>query len=163
MKLNRLKGVIPALVTPFDANDRVDPSALEALTQRLVDAGVHGLMVTGGTGEFPHLDREERRLVAQVVADAAAGRVPVIAGTAACSVREALTLSDDAARSGVEAVILVPPFYFPLGERALVSFFEDVAEGRPSLCSHTTTLSTRAIRCHHPRSGPFSNCRMLSD
>jgi 4-hydroxy-tetrahydrodipicolinate synthase len=124
----RLRGVIPAIPTPFSTDGReVDEAALRRVVRHVVDAGVHGIMTTGGTGEFPHLSREERRLVAEVVADESAGAVPVYAGTAACSTIEAIALMEDAAAAGADAAILVPPYYFPLPDEMLHRFFEDVA------------------------------------
>ena len=64
----RLHGVIPAIPTPFTADGRaVDEAALRRVVRHVVDGGVHGIMTTGGTGEFPHLSREERRRVTEVV------------------------------------------------------------------------------------------------
>lgn len=131
MNVQALRGVVPAIVTPFGPEGNLNLDAAGRLTGWLVDGGVHGIMTTGGTGEFPHLDREERREVTRAVAQAAAGRVPVIAGTAACSTREVLTLSEDAASAGADAVITVPPYYFPLPDSAIASFFESVADRSP--------------------------------
>jgi dihydrodipicolinate synthase/N-acetylneuraminate lyase len=128
VELHQLRGVVPAIVTPFDAADAVDLAAAGRLTSWLIEGGVHGIMTTGGTGEFPHLDRAERFELTQQVAEVAAGRVPVIAGTAACSTREVLLLCDDAARAGADAVIIVPPYYFPLPEDAIAAFFASVAD-----------------------------------
>ena len=127
--LNRrsLRGVIPAIVTPFTGEDEIDVDGLGRITEYVVEGGVHGIMTTGGTGEFPHLTREERDTVTRSVVQAAAGRVPVIAGTAACSTRETLMLTDDAARAGAEAAIVVSPFYFSLPARGLYEHFETVA------------------------------------
>jgi len=86
-------------------------------------------MTTGGTGEFPHLDRDERRELTRAVVQETAGKVPVIAGTAACSTREALLLCEDAASVGADAVISVPPYYFPLPDAAIASFFKVLADG----------------------------------
>lgn len=128
MELHQLRGVVPAIVTPFDAADALDLAAASRLTSWLIDGGVHGIMTTGGTGEFPHLDREERFALTRQVAQVAEGRVPVIAGAAACSTREVLLLCDDAARAGADAVIIVPPYYFPLPETAIAAFFASVAD-----------------------------------
>jgi 4-hydroxy-tetrahydrodipicolinate synthase len=87
LKLQALRGVIPAIVTPFDAEGNVDLVAISRLIRWLVDSGVHAIMTTGGTGEFPHLDRAERRELTRAAVQESAGKVPVIAGTAACSVR----------------------------------------------------------------------------
>lgn len=131
MDLRTLRGVVPAMVTPFGADGGVDLAAARRLTRWLVDSGVHGIMTTGGTGEFPHLTREERREVTEAVAAEAAGRVPVIAGTAACSTREVIALGEDAAAAGADAVITVPPYYFPLPDAAIASFFASVADASP--------------------------------
>jgi 4-hydroxy-tetrahydrodipicolinate synthase len=122
------RGVIPAIPTPFTADGRqVDEEALRRVVRHVVDAGVHGIMTTGGTGEFPHLSRDERRTVAEIVAQESAGAVPIFAGTAACSTLEAIALMEDAAAAGADAAIMVPPYYFPLPDDMLAGFFEDVA------------------------------------
>jgi 4-hydroxy-tetrahydrodipicolinate synthase len=131
MNLQALRGVIPAIVTPFDGDGNVDLPATARLTRWLVDSGVHAIMTTGGTGEFPHLDRSERRDLTGAVAAEADGKVPVIAGTAACSTREALQLCEDAASVGADAVISVPPFYFPLADCAIAAFFMSLADASP--------------------------------
>jgi 4-hydroxy-tetrahydrodipicolinate synthase len=121
-------GVIPAIPTPFSPDGRsVDEAALRRIVRHVLDGGVHGIMTTGGTGEFPHLSREERRFVTEVVVVEAAGAVPVYAGTAACSTWESLALGEDAAAAGADAVILTPPFYFRIPEELLYRHFGDVA------------------------------------
>jgi 4-hydroxy-tetrahydrodipicolinate synthase len=123
------QGVIPAIPTPFTEGGRqVDVDALRRIVRHVVEGGVHGIMTTGGTGEFPHLSREERRLVAEVVAAEAAGAVTIFAGTSACSTWEALELTRDAADVGADVAILVPPFYFGIPDEMLYGFFADVAE-----------------------------------
>jgi dihydrodipicolinate synthase/N-acetylneuraminate lyase len=85
------------------------------------------VMTTGGTGEFPHLSREERRLVTEVVAAEVAGEATVFAGTAACATWEAIALTEDAAAAGADAAILTPPFYFGIPDEMLFRHFADVA------------------------------------
>jgi 4-hydroxy-tetrahydrodipicolinate synthase len=122
------RGVIPAIPTPFTPDGReVDVDALRRVVRHVVDGGVHGIMTTGGTGEFPHLSREERRLVGEVVASEAAGAVTIFAGTSACATWEAIELTRDAAAAGADAAILVPPFYFGIPDEMLYGFFADVA------------------------------------
>jgi 4-hydroxy-tetrahydrodipicolinate synthase len=131
MNKSDLKGVIPAIVTPFAEDECIDEMALDTITRYVVDYGVHGIMTTGGTGEFPLLLREERKLVTQIVAQAAHGQVPIIAGTAACSTREAIMLAEDAAEAGAQAAIVTPPFYFILPEEAIFRHFAELAEHSP--------------------------------
>src|SRR6266511_5001023 len=112
--------VIPAIPTPFTPDGAsVDEAALRRVVRHVVDGGVHGIMTTGGTGEFPHLSREERRLVTEVVVAEAAGAVKIFAGTSACSTWEAIELTRDAAAAGADAAILVPPFYFGIPDDML--------------------------------------------
>ncbi len=121
-------GVIPAIPTPFTPDGAsVDEAALRRVVRHVVDGGVHGIMTTGGTGEFPHLSREERRRVTEVVVSETAGAVPIFAGTAACSTREAIALGEDAAAAGADAAILTPPFYFRIPDEMLYRHFAEVA------------------------------------
>jgi 4-hydroxy-tetrahydrodipicolinate synthase len=122
-------GVLPALITPFthDGAD-IDADALGAIVDRLVDAGVAGLVPGGSTGEFTTLSHAERREVIAVTVEAAAGRVPVVAGTGALSTRETVELSLHAERAGAAAVMVVPPFYEALGWRELLAHYTAVAE-----------------------------------
>lgn len=123
-----LGGVIPAIVTPFNASDEVDEPALRHIASHVLQHGVHGIMTTGGTGEFPHLSREEKRTVTAIVVDEVGGRVPVIAGTAACSTREAIALSEDAQAVGADAVIVTAPYYFGLPPSSLEGHYRELAE-----------------------------------
>lgn len=123
-----LKGVIPAIPTPFTADGgAIDESALRRVVRHVLEGGVHGIMTTGGTGEFPHLSREERRRVTEVVASEVAGAVPIYAGTAACATWETIVLTEDAAAAGADASILTPPFYFRIPGEMLHGHFEEVA------------------------------------
>jgi 4-hydroxy-tetrahydrodipicolinate synthase len=121
-------GVIPAIPTPFSPDgSSVDEAALRRIVRHVLAGGVTGIMTTGGTGEFPHLSREERRRVTEVVVSETAGAVPIFAGTAACSTREAIALGEDAAAAGADAAILTPPFYFRIPDEMLYRHFADVA------------------------------------
>jgi 4-hydroxy-tetrahydrodipicolinate synthase len=122
-----VRGVIPALVTPFTEKDEVDLKGVEKIARFLVDSGVHALMPVGGTGEFPHLMREEKRDVVAAVAQAAKGKIPIIPGTAACSTKEVILLSNEAHEAGADAVIVTAPYYFRLPESSLVEHYETVA------------------------------------
>jgi 4-hydroxy-tetrahydrodipicolinate synthase len=75
-------GVFPYLVSPVDSSGRVLTDVLGRLASDLIAAGVHGLTPLGSTGEFAYLDREQRAAVVRATIEAAAGRVPVVAGVA---------------------------------------------------------------------------------
>lgn len=122
-----LHGPIAALITPFADDLAVDVAGLRSVAEHAIDGGVTGVMTTGGTGEFPSLTREEKALVTETVAKVAAGRLPVIAGTAACSTREVIALSHDARDVGADAVIVTAPYYFPLPQSALYEHYAAIA------------------------------------
>jgi 4-hydroxy-tetrahydrodipicolinate synthase len=110
--MSEFHGVLPALITPFSEDGgAVDAVALAGNVERLVAAGVGGLVPGGSTGEFTTLSNAERRQVTEVTIEAAGGRVPVVPGTGALSTRETVELSVHAERAGAAAVMVVPPFY----------------------------------------------------
>ncbi len=127
MQSRELKGVIPAIVTPFNSDGELDTDGLKHLTRFLLENGVHGIMTTGGNGEFPHLLREEKRMVTETVVKEVKGAVPVIAGTAACSTRETLLLSEDAKEVGANALILTPPYFYKLPDESILRHFQTLS------------------------------------
>jgi 4-hydroxy-tetrahydrodipicolinate synthase len=122
-------GVLPALITPFtEDGGAIDTQALAANVERLIGAGVGGLVPGGSTGEFTTLTHAERRQLTEATVEAAAGRVPVVAGTGALSTRETVELSRAAEQAGAAAVMVVPPFYDPLPWRELLAHYTAVAD-----------------------------------
>ena len=122
-------GVLPALITPFsDDGGAIDTDALAEIVDRLIDAGVAGLVPGGSTGEFTTLSHAERRKVVETTVEAAAGRTPVVAGTGALSTRETVELSLHAQDAGAAAVMIVPPFYDALSWRELLAHYTAVAD-----------------------------------
>jgi len=124
----QLTGILAAVPTPFTADgSTVDEAALTALVDRLVEAGIHGLVPCGTTGEFTSLSPEEHRRVIELYVAAAAGRVPVVAGVGSLTTAGAIDLVQHAERVGADAVMLVPPFYDPLDFATLKVFLAEVA------------------------------------
>jgi 4-hydroxy-tetrahydrodipicolinate synthase len=122
-------GVLPALITPFTEDGRtIDDVTLAAIVNRLIGAGVAGLVPGGSTGEFTPLSNAERRQLVEITVEAAAGRVPVVAGTSALSTRETVELSVHAERAGAAAVMVAPPFYDGLSWRELLAHYTAVAD-----------------------------------
>ncbi len=121
-------GLMPAMVTPFDKREEVDLQATEAVIERLIEARVDGIVALGSTGEFSHLTGEERKRFAEEVTKIVARRVTLIIGAGASGTTEAVELARHAERAGVDGVIVVPPFYWKVGEEALFKHFASVAE-----------------------------------
>ena len=120
-------GVFPYLVSPVDDDGGVKAEVLARLVDHVIDAGVHGLAPLGSTGEFAYLDWTQKQRVVEVTLEAAAGRVPVIAGVAATTIAEATRQARAFAGLGVDGIIAVLEAYFPLGEDAVVDYFTAVA------------------------------------
>ena len=127
--MSEFHGVLPALITPFtEDGGAVDAVALAENVERLVAAGVGGLVPGGSTGEFTTLSNAERRQVTEVTIEAAGGRVPVVPGTGALSTRETVELSVHAERAGAAAVMVVPPFYDAPKWPELLAHYDAVAD-----------------------------------
>lgn len=104
------QGSITALITPFK-NGSLDEDAFRRLVEWQIDQGTHGLVPCGTTGESPTLDHDEHRRVIELCIEAAAGRVPVIAGTGSNSTAEAVELTRHAKSAGADGVLVVTPYY----------------------------------------------------
>ena len=101
----QIQGIVPPMVTPFRADGSIDEAALRADTQYLIETGgTHGLAVCGSTGEGHTLSTEETRLITAVVADEAAGRVPVITGIIANSTAAVIERGEAVRDLGVVAL-----------------------------------------------------------
>ena len=123
----QLRGVLTALATPFAADGSVDVALLGAAVDRSINAGVHGVVACGSTGEFSALTGDERRLVVETVVDRAAQRVPVIAQTGAPSTAEAIRLSRHAQAAGADVIMPVAPYYEPLTVAETLAYLRAVA------------------------------------
>ncbi|MEN8098169.1 MAG: dihydrodipicolinate synthase family protein [Chloroflexota bacterium] len=109
-KTSWFKGIFPALVTPFDANNRLDETAYRRLIQHLLP-DVNGLVPSGTTGEFSYLSAKERIRTIEIAVEEAGDRVPVAAGTGATSTKEAIELTEAAKSVGASAALVVAPYY----------------------------------------------------
>ncbi|GAQ66752.1 dihydrodipicolinate synthase family protein [Streptomyces scabiei] len=126
--MTELAGVFSAVATPFRPEDAsLDVGGLRDLVERTITGGIHGLVPNGSTGEFPSLSGDERREVAEVVIDQAAGRVPVIPHVAAMTTKEAVSLAQHAEAAGAAAVMAVAPYYEPLTIEEIKKYFLTIA------------------------------------
>ena len=122
------KGSLVALVTPFDENNRVDYAALKGLIDFHVGEGTNGLVIAGTTGEAATLTKSEHaELIARAV-EIADGRLPVIAGTGSNSTQQTIDLSLDVAGSGIDAYLLVVPYYNKPVQEGMYRHFSAIAD-----------------------------------
>ncbi|HWI66202.1 MAG TPA: dihydrodipicolinate synthase family protein [Symbiobacteriaceae bacterium] len=125
-----LYGVIPAVLTPFDASGEVNTRLLDNYVKWLVKKGVHGLFPCGTNGEGPVMTIEQRITVMNTVAMAAGGR-PVVPMTGSISTAETIVLTREAQQMGADGAAVVAPYYFPADDMALEAHFSAVAEAVP--------------------------------
>jgi 4-hydroxy-tetrahydrodipicolinate synthase len=124
-----LHGIIPPMVTPFDGNEDVDTAALCKEVRFQIGAGVHGICVTGSTGEGASLTAEETALVARTVVDEVSGQVPVIAGIIRDSTRDVIRYAKALADTGVTALQITPVHYlFTPGPDATVEYYRRITD-----------------------------------
>jgi len=120
-------GVIPALVTPLTKDDRINENALRRLTAYVIKGGVHGVFATGSQGEFWAFSAEEKQRTWEIVVEETNHRVPVYAGTAAVTTKEAVALTQLAEKVGVDAVSVLTPFFINPSEEELYEHYRAIA------------------------------------
>lgn len=138
------RGVGVALVTIFHDDETIDIDSTAKLARELVERGMQAVLVAGTTGEASTLADTERRALVQAVRKTVSSETPVIAGTGAPSVRQAVALTRDAVAAGADAVLAWPP----PGSRDLPGYFSAVvaaAAGHPVLAYHVPFVSSPGI------------------
>ena len=123
-----LDGIFVPHITPFTLEGELDEEALRTCVRFWVDGGVSGLVPCGSNGEAPYLNREERKRVIEIVMEEAGGKVRVVAGTGSLSTKETILFTRDAKELGVDAALVVTPFYFKLSNRELIAHYKAVLE-----------------------------------
>jgi 4-hydroxy-tetrahydrodipicolinate synthase len=158
--MSDLHGVFPYLVSPIDAQGRILTDVLGRMASDLIAAGVHGLTPLGSTGEFAYLTREQRRSVVQATIEAAAKRVPVIAGVASTSTADAVEQAKRYQALGADGILAILEAYFPLKDAQIESYFRAIADAvdipvvlytNPQFQRSDLTLDVIARLAEHPR------------
>lgn len=116
-----------ACVTPFFEDESLDLGRLASHIEFMLDAGIRGILVTGGSGEYANLSPEERRLVVTEAIKVIDGRVPVLVGALGPSTREALEVGQHAAEQGASALLVLPPYYIRPSFDGVMGHFETIA------------------------------------
>lgn len=121
------KGVFPAAVTHFRADQSLDLPALLRHLDAMIREGVHGLILLGTVGENCSLDPEEKREVLRAAVGHVGRRVPVLTGVAECSTRNACKFAADAAKLGVDGLMVLPAMVYKSDPRETIAHFRAVA------------------------------------
>jgi 4-hydroxy-tetrahydrodipicolinate synthase len=153
-------GVFPYLVSPVGPDGQVRIGVLGRLCDDLIKAGVHGLTPLGSTGEFAYLDHAQRALVVRTTIEAAAGRVPVVAGVVSTSTMDAVAQAKAYQKLGADGILAILEAYFPLQDAQVYSYFHAIAEAvdipvviytNPQFQRSDLTLDVIARLAAHPR------------
>lgn len=121
-----MMGVVPAVVTPFRQDERIDYTAWQRILEMLIASGVHGLFVLGGQGEFFALDDEERQVAARFCVQTVAHRVPVYVNVGAVTTRQTLRLAERAEADGADYLVVVTPYYIRPSAEELIEHYREV-------------------------------------
>ena len=120
-------GILPAVVTPLTPEGKFNEKAMRKLINHLIDGGVHGLFITGTTGEFYGFTAEEKREIFEVTLDETKARVPVYAGTNGITTRESIILTQLAEDCGIDAVSILTPMFITPSQEQLIEHYKTIA------------------------------------
>ncbi len=129
--LEKYKGVIPAFYACYDEEGNISPAGVRALTEYFVEKGVKGVYVNGSSGECIYQSVQDRKTVLENVAEAAQGKLTIIAHVACNNTRDSQELAAHAQSLGVDAVAAIPPIYFHLPEYAIAEYWNDISAAAP--------------------------------
>jgi 4-hydroxy-tetrahydrodipicolinate synthase len=128
LSLDRLRGSIPPLITPF-RGEEIDYDTYGRLLDMQIAQGSHGVLVNGTTSEPASLTVEERNRIVSFAMDVVKGRVPVVAATGSQSLAETKALTDHAVKAGADALLIVTPYYSRPPQRGMVQYYLEVMRG----------------------------------
>ena len=125
------RGVIVPMVTPFTSNGNIDEAAVRRVVEHLIAGGVQGIFVLGTTGEAVSISREERQVLVMTAVEATAGRVTTYAGISANCFQESVAAARAYGQMGIDAAAAHPPFYYPLSDQEIETWFRELADAIP--------------------------------
>jgi dihydrodipicolinate synthase len=120
------KGVIVPTVTLFDDDRKIDFKANEIQMNRLIESGVNGLFYMGTTGEFMHMNTDERKQIIKWAVEAAGKRVPILVGTGSTNIYETVELTNYAKEVGADAAVVITPYYLRLTQEELYHYYRKI-------------------------------------
>jgi 4-hydroxy-tetrahydrodipicolinate synthase len=131
---NKLGHLLTAMVTPFDTQGKVDYRQARKLALALLDSGSDGVVLSGTTGESPTLSREEKLRLFAEIKSALGSRGTVVAGTGSYNTKESQELTEEAEKTGVDACLLVVPYYNRPSQQGLWEHFKAIAQSTTLPC-----------------------------
>ncbi len=153
MAFEKFRGIFPALVTPFEKDNKtVNEEATRKLLDLLLNQGADGFYIIGGTGEGLVMAKEERMRMCEVVVDHVSHKKPIINHIAAMNFRESVELAKHAEKSGCEAIAAVPPSFFHYTEDDIFNYYKGLAE----------SVSIPLIIYYHPAAQKDMSAKLIS-
>lgn len=122
-----LRGILVPVVTPLNKQENVDEESLRRLIRYVMKGGVHGVFILGSCGEFVALNEKQKLLIAETAVDEVNGKIPVLAGTGDTSSRRVIKNTKAMEKTGVDAVVICPPYYYPNTPEELVYHYTSIA------------------------------------
>lgn len=129
--ITQIKGIIPAMLSFFDENEKVDVACTQVMTEFLLEHGSNGLYLTGSTGECFTMTAKERNLIVDTVLEQVNGRIPVIVHVGDIGTKKTIELAKHAYEAGADAVSSVPPFYWKFSPDQIYNYYKEVSEATP--------------------------------
>lgn len=123
-----LNGIIPPMITPLQAWNKLDYQGVDTLIEHILSGGVHGLFILGTTGEGPNLSYKLRRDLIQRTCTQVNGRVPLLVGVTDTSLLDSVKLAEYAGEYAADAVVAAPPYYFATNQNELIHYYERLAD-----------------------------------
>ncbi len=126
-----LKGIIPPMITPMTEKGDLDIEGLENLIEHLLAGGVHGIFLLGTNGEGPSLTYALRKELITKACKLINGRVPVLVGITDTSFEGSVDIANHSKDAGADAVVVAPPYYFPISQEEMVDYLEELIPALP--------------------------------
>lgn len=131
MNTDFIKGVVVPMITPIDADEKIDEVNFRKQVDYIIEGGMHGILVFGSNGEFYQVEEDEMERGLKIALDQAAGRVPVYFGIGAINTRKCVRLAKMAAANGAAAISILQPMFIHPDEKELYLHFKTIAEAVP--------------------------------
>lgn len=131
MNTDFIKGVVVPMITPIDADEKIDEVNFRKQIDYIIDGGLHGILVFGSNGEFYQIEEDEMERGLKIAVDQAAGRVPVYFGIGAINTKKCVRLAKMAAANGAMAVSILQPMFLAPTQDELFLHFKTIADAIP--------------------------------
>lgn len=133
MNTDFIKGIIPPILTPIDADERINEAKLREQLDFMITGGIHGVLAFGSNGEFYMVEEEETMRGLQIIIDQAKGRIPVYMGIGSIKTRKCVEIAKAAQKAGANAISVLQPMFLKPNDTELFEHFKTIAKAIPSL------------------------------